>query len=432
MPSTLLKYHNYSNQIITRTLVCFFLLVSSNNVWNQFSKESVVTKSDASILASAFSTTVCSPSCVRVHSAARTVNTNLKQPSRVLLYAGFGGGSTATNKKSKKKKTKTKPKSVLVEPKDDPPPSEPDLEPKLDRFGLPVLTADNINPPLPPDTELIPSDDVNKYRTQKEINAVLSRHTTVDISQFGNSVRILHVSPPVLAIDGFFSRKECEECFEVVNTSPDDTKDDSNEAGDKNGPMQVNSATFSPLSQSKRTSTTWFCHYHQTPSLLCKAHALLSPACSLPNFEEPQIVRYRTGQEFSWHYDEIPMQQCDNGGQRIATLLVYLNTMNSKYGGGTVFRDLYEYSQIGKSKKKVKKQLTMRPKMGSALLFFPAFRDGTPDDRTLHKGEVAVSKTKMIAQMWIHQGEYSPVIPPGNTKDGVEELMEERRRTIQF
>ena len=43
-------------------------------------------------------------------------------------------------------------------------------------------------------------------------------------------------------------------------------------------------------------------------------------------------------------------------------------------------------------------KLTMRPKQGSALSFFPAFVDGTPDDRTLHKSEVAGGK-KVIAQI---------------------------------
>jgi prolyl 4-hydroxylase len=45
----------------------------------------------------------------------------------------------------------------------------------------------------------------------------------------------------------------------------------------------------------------------------------------------------------------------------------------------------------------------MRPKQGSALSFFPAFVDGTPDDRTLHKSEVAGGK-KVIAQCGFMRG----------------------------
>ena len=68
-----------------------------------------------------------------------------------------------------------------------------------------------------------------------------------------------------------------------------------------------------------------------------------------------------------------------NGEQRVDTLLVYLNDVEN--GGGTMFRDLVDSKHS---------QLTMKPKVGSALLFFPTFEDGRPDDRTLHKGEVAI------------------------------------------
>jgi prolyl 4-hydroxylase len=140
------------------------------------------------------------------------------------------------------------------------------------------------------------------------------------------------------------------------------------------------------------------------PTFLAKTKRLLNNL-SVKQMEEAQIVRYRPGEEFTWHYDEIPSAQLSNGGQRIATLLVYLNTIQK--GGGTIFRDLRDVTGS---------MLTMRPKRGSALLFFPAYIDGVPDDRTLHKGEMAVEQ-KMIAQMWIHEREYTPIIPEGNNHE---------------
>lgn len=199
----------------------------------------------------------------------------------------------------------------------------------------------------------------------------------------------------VLSIDNFFTDEECQSCIELVSSA------------NSGGSMQINSATFSPYAQSKRTSTTWFMHYEQMTTLLTKLHIVLREI-EVVQCEEPQIVRYKDGEEFSWHYDEVPAEQLSNGGQRIVTALVYLNTLNEQCGGGTVFRDLLD--SCGN-------QVTMRPKRGSLLLFFPAFKNGVPDDRTLHKGEVVKNsqEPKMICQMWIHQKAYSPVVPKGNT-----------------
>jgi len=157
--------------------------------------------------------------------------------------------------------------------------------------------------------------------------------------------------------------------------------------------------------------------------------------------EEPQIVRYRNGEEFTWHYDEIPSAQLSNGGQRLATLLVYLNDLEKDRGGGTVFRDLTAPvnsnskkggdSGRGKQIKSSTAQLTVRPTKGTALLFFPAYQDGTPDPRTLHKGEVAYD-TKMIAQLWIHEKEYQAGVPEGNLQSKAIEGVEEVSKRLGF
>lgn len=143
------------------------------------------------------------------------------------------------------------------------------------------------------------------------------------------------------------------------------------------------------------------------PTLLAKILHLFGDTIDLHQCEEPQIVRYETGQEFSWHYDEIPKNQLENGGQRLATLLVYLNDVKADGGGATVFRDLT--SSTGR-------QLKVQPKQGTALLFFPSYDDGMPDERTLHKGQVALDE-KMIAQVWIHERDYVASVPVGNVQE---------------
>ena len=74
-----------------------------------------------------------------------------------------------------------------------------------------------------------------------------------------------------------------------------------------------------------------------------------------------------------------------NGGQRIVTLLVYLNS--PRRGGRTSF------PQLG---------LSFTPVKGTALIFFPAFADGRLDTRALHAAEPAVDR-KYVSMIWVRQ-----------------------------
>eukprot|EP00638_Chattonella_subsalsa_P001095 CAMPEP_0117753216 /NCGR_PEP_ID=MMETSP0947-20121206/12086_1 /TAXON_ID=44440 /ORGANISM="Chattonella subsalsa, Strain CCMP2191" /LENGTH=289 /DNA_ID=CAMNT_0005572041 /DNA_START=258 /DNA_END=1127 /DNA_ORIENTATION=+ len=215
---------------------------------------------------------------------------------------------------------------------------------------------------------------------------MMERYIPVDLNYPG--LTVLNYDPPVFRVDNFFSDEECDRYITAVE-----------EKG-----TQIASQTFSGLTSSARTSTTWYMYYKDVPEFLCKAQKL--SGLSLENFEEAQIVRYQMGQQFTWHYDAVPKNLLENGGQRVGTLLVYLNDVSQ--GGATTFKD------IG---------ISVKPKKGSALLFFPAFADGTPDDRTLHAGTMAMDE-KWIAQTWLHQGDYKPCVPSDNSKDDAKVHME--------
>lgn len=299
--------------------------------------------------------------------------------------------------------------------------------PKLDRWGLPIPTLEDIFPPLPADTELISVDPSKEY-TLDDIQQCLKNHIDLDLPRYFDEncvgrlmnsdgsnmvVRLLHQSPPVLAIDNFMTPDECQAIQSASNLPTS---------------HQVDSATFRGAI-STRTSTSWFCHYSDVPVLLAKAHHCLN--IPLETMEEPQVVRYERGEEFSWHYDEVPTPQLENGGQRLATLLVYLNTVPSANGGGTTFRDLKQQQHSSLIDHQQQRPLVMQPQQGSALIFFPAFVDGQPDDRTLHKSEIMDwDEAKWIVQMWIHQREYSAVLPPGNSKRTARPVMEEMGRKL--
>ena len=133
--------------------------------------------------------------------------------------------------------------------------------------------------------------------------------------------------------------------------------------------------------------------------------------------EEPQIVKYDIGQEFTYHYDILPQEQLTNGGQRVATILIYLNTVSEKNGGGTIFRDLIDGSNDTNS-------LSVQPVQGSALIFFPSDQFGEPDDCTLHCSLPIIESqndksgssdnlliSKWILQIWIHEKSYAACLP---------------------
>lgn len=340
------------------------------------------------------------------------------------------------NRSSKKEKRK---KNILIHEEvfqstTSSPAFTKDEQPKLDRFGLPILTENDLFPPMPLDTEIIPATAGTIITTQEEIDDILCNHAIqIDVSALQKltptspnehhslKLRLLHQSPPVLAVDNFFSKEECQYCMDLVQST------DGNE-----DILEVSSVTFSSsasIAQSKRTSTTWYVKYRILPTFLAKLTSLLSNI-SLEQCEEPQIVRYLKGEEFTWHYDEIPTSQLKNGGQRIATALIYLNDVVE--GGGTVFRDLVTPVTAGgpQQQQQQQQQLSVQPQQGSLLLFFPAFANGIPDERTLHKGEKVVSGIKMIAQMWIHQRQYMPVLPKGNSHQDARESIETKKREL--
>jgi prolyl 4-hydroxylase len=113
------------------------------------------------------------------------------------------------------------------------------------------------------------------------------------------------------------------------------------------------------------------------------------------NGEELHILRYDVGGEYRPHFDYFPEEQAgskhhmERGGQRIATLILYLNEVER--GGDTTFPD------IG---------LTIHPRRGAALYFEYVNALGQTDPKTLHAGTPVESGEKWIATKWIRRGRF--------------------------
>jgi hypothetical protein len=146
--------------------------------------------------------------------------------------------------------------------------------------------------------------------------------------------RVLHIDPLVVAIDDFFTIDECDNYVQKSKGSA---------LKNAFSPMESQSKTVGKdaLAAAQRTSTTWFHHYRTVPELMSKASRLMG-LDDITRWEEPQTVRYRRNEKFTWHLDALaPSEELERrGGQRVATLLVYLTDLAESEGGATMFRDL--------------------------------------------------------------------------------------------
>ena len=113
----------------------------------------------------------------------------------------------------------------------------------------------------------------------------------------------------------------------------------------------------------------------------------------LENGEGLQILRYGPGAEYKPHYDYFDPAEpgtatiLKRGGQRVGTLVIYLN--NPTKGGGTVFPDIH---------------LEVGPRQCNAVFF--SYERPHPSTKTLHGGSPVVEGEKWIATKWLRQGEF--------------------------
>ena len=113
----------------------------------------------------------------------------------------------------------------------------------------------------------------------------------------------------------------------------------------------------------------------------------------IENGEGLQVLRYGPGAEYKPHYDYFDPDQpgtptiLKRGGQRVASLVCYLNT--PALGGATVFPDA---------------RLDVAPVKGNAVFF--SYDRPHPLTRSLHGGAPVVEGEKWVATKWLRQGRF--------------------------
>lgn len=113
------------------------------------------------------------------------------------------------------------------------------------------------------------------------------------------------------------------------------------------------------------------------------------------NGEGLQILNYRVGGEYKTHFDFFPpgdpgsSAHLAKGGQRVSSLVIYLNDVQQ--GGETIFPEIH---------------LSVVPRKGSAVYFEYCNERGQVDARTLHGGKPVLAGEKWIATKWMRQRPY--------------------------
>ena len=143
-----------------------------------------------------------------------------------------------------------------------------------------------------------------------------------------------------------------------------------------------------------RTSDGMFFQRGET-DIVTRLEARIARLVNWPveNGEGLQVLHYRPGAEYKPHYDYFDPAEpgtptiLKRGGQRLATLVIYLN--DPEQGGGTTFPDVH---------------LEVAPRRGNAVFF--SYDRPHPDTRTLHGGAPVVAGEKWIATKWLREREF--------------------------
>jgi prolyl 4-hydroxylase len=189
-------------------------------------------------------------------------------------------------------------------------------------------------------------------------------------------------SPRVVVLGGLLSAVECDALVAAAR------------------PRLARSRTTESVSGGEalnpdRTSSGMFFNRGET-TLIQRIEARIARLLHWPveNGEGLQVLNYRPGAEYKPHYDYFDPAELgtpkllQRGGQRVATLLMYLN--EPECGGGTTFPDA---------------GLEVAPHRGHAVFF--SYDQPSPATRTLHGGAPVLVGEKWVATKWLREREFN-------------------------
>ena len=205
----------------------------------------------------------------------------------------------------------------------------------------------------------------------------------LSVSAAGRSVAIVAAmrDPRVVVFGDLLSASECDELVALARVRL--ARSETVVLAD--GASEVNAA---------RTSEGMFFARGEN-ALVTRIEERIAALLNWPveNGEGLQILRYRPGAEYKPHYDYFDPAQpgtptiLKRGGQRLASLVMYLNT--PARGGATTFPDV---------------ALEVMPVRGNAVFF--SYDRPDPATRTLHGGAPVHEGEKWVATKWLREGRF--------------------------
>ena len=195
------------------------------------------------------------------------------------------------------------------------------------------------------------------------------------------SILMTMQQPRVIVFGGLLSADECDELVAQarVRLVRSETVDN------QTGGSELNAA---------RTSEGMFFARGESPLVkLFEARIAALLRWPIENGEGLQILRYQPGAEYKPHYDYFDPKQpgtpriLERGGQRVGTLVTYLNTPTR--GGATTFPEV---------------KLEIAPVKGNAVFF--SYDRPHPSTRTLHGGAPVTAGEKWVATKWLRESRF--------------------------
>jgi prolyl 4-hydroxylase len=221
-----------------------------------------------------------------------------------------------------------------------------------------------------------------RLKVPEPLDAPLSQgQHQLDIGDRRIKILVNLTAPRVVVFEGVLSDEECDALVSEAGPKLERSHTVNRESGG------------TELNDSRTSEGTYF--YHDESELLKRINQRISELTRWPleNGEPLQILHYGVGAQYEPHYDYFDVKDpgterlVSTGGQRVATLITYLNTPEA--GGATIFPDL---------------GLEIAPIKGNAVFF--SYDRPFPDTLTLHGGTPVMRGEKWIATRWMRERPY--------------------------